>query len=161
MNKTKLLASAWAIVATLGTAHAQQVLGAKCAYENNGAFGETASHQAVICGNAGWQDAKTAPVATVNIDKYSAVNSLEASYVTKALIGRWRIQQSSDGHRQLTLVANVVAFNSDNTAHVVVDLDDSGWQKHVDTTVPLNDATAIATDSHGAEYRITVKRTPA
>ncbi|SAK86817.1 hypothetical protein AWB77_04655 [Caballeronia fortuita] len=161
MNKAKLLASAWAILATLGTAHAQQVMGAKCAGENNGAFDETASHQAVICANAKWQDATTAPLATVNVEKYSDAKALEASYATKDVIGRWRVQQSNDGHRQFTLVANVVALNSDNTAHVVVDLEDSGWQQHVDTTVPLNAATAIATDNRGAEYRITVKRTPA
>ncbi|MCG7405344.1 hypothetical protein [Caballeronia zhejiangensis] len=160
MNKAKLLASVWAILATLGTAHAQQVMGAKCPDENNGALGDAASHRSVICANAKWQDA-IAPLVTVNVEKYNEAKALEASYATKDLIGRWRIQQSSDGHRQFTLVANVVALNSDNTAHVVIDLDDSGWQQHVDTTVPLNAATAIATDSRGAEYRITVKRTPA
>jgi len=161
MNKAKLLASAWAILATLGTAHAQQIMGAKCADENNGAFGETASHQPVICANAKWPDATTAPLATVIIDKFSAAKALDMSYSNKVFVGSRSIGQTSDGLRESTLVATVVGFNSDNTAHVVADLDDSGWQKHIDTTVPLNAATAIATDRRGAEYRITVKRTPA
>ncbi|WP_160321554.1 hypothetical protein, partial [Caballeronia cordobensis] len=95
MNKAKLLASAWAIVATLGTAHAQQVMGEKCTDENNDAFGDTASYRSVTCTNATWQDAMTAPLATVNVEKYSEAKALEASYATKNLIGRWRIQQSS------------------------------------------------------------------
>lgn len=120
MNKAKLLASAWAILAMLGTAHAQQVMGAKCADENNGAFGETASHRAVICANAKSRDATTAVLATVNVEKFSEAKALEASCATKDFIGRWRVQQTSDGHRQFTLVANVIAFNSDNTASSLI-----------------------------------------
>jgi len=136
-------------------------MGAQCAGENNGTFGETASHQPVICANSKWQDAKAVPMASVDIAKYSTAKTLQASYGGYGFVGTRNIRQNSDGHGQFTLVATVVAFNPDNTAHVVIDLDDSGWQKHVDATVPLDAATAIATDSDGAEYRVTVKRMPA
>lgn len=134
---------------------------ASCADVNNGTFGETASHQPVICANGKWQDAKTVPVASVDITKYSAAKKFEASYAADSFVGTRNIRQNSDGHGQFTLVATVVAFNADNTAHVVIDFDDAGWQKHVDATVPMNAATAIATDNRGAEYRLTVKRRPA
>ncbi|WP_143311413.1 hypothetical protein [Burkholderia pseudomallei] len=161
MNKVKLIASMLTIAATLGTAHAAQVMNVSCADENNGTFGETASHQPVICANGKWQDAKTVPVASVGITKYSAAKKLEASYAADSYVGTRHIQQNSDGHGQFTLVSTVVAFNPDNTAHVVIDFDDAGWQKHVDATVPVNAATAIAVDNTGAEYRVTVKRMPA
>ncbi|WP_320534303.1 hypothetical protein [Robbsia andropogonis] len=163
MYKAKLVASMLAIATTLGTAHAAQVVDTKCADENNGIFGETASHQPVICANGKWQDAKTVPMASIDIIKYSPTinNGVEADYQAETFVGTRQLRQSSDGYGQFTLVATVVAFNADNTAHVVIDLNDSDWQKHVDATVPLDTATAIATDSHGAEYRLTIKRTPA
>jgi len=161
MNKVKLVASILAIVGTLGTAHAAQVMDAKCADENNGTFGETASHQPVICANGKWQDAKAVPMASVGISKYNAAKKFESFYSGAAFVGARNVTQASDGHGQVTLVATVVALNPDNTAHVVLDLDDAGWQKHVDETVPLDTATPIATDNNGAEYRVTVKRMPA
>ncbi|MBN3814090.1 hypothetical protein [Paraburkholderia sp. Ac-20347] len=161
MNKAKLVASMLAIAATLGTAHAAQVMNAKCADENNGTFGETASHQQVLCANGMWQDAKAVPMASVDITKYRPSPTFEASYRATGFVGTRKIFQNSDGHGQFTLVAPVVALNPDNTAHVVIDLDDSGLPKHMDATVPLDAATAIATDSNGAEYRVTVKRMPA
>ncbi|WP_175857333.1 hypothetical protein [Burkholderia anthina] len=161
MYKAKLVASMLAIAATLGTAHAAQVVDTKCADENNGTFSDTASHQPVICANGKWQDAKTVPMASVDIAKYSATTKArEADYQAASFVGTRNLRQNSDEHSQFTLVATVVAFNADNTAHVVIDLNDSDWQKHVDATVPLDTATAIATDSHGSEYRLTVKRTP-
>lgn len=127
----------------------------------NGTFGETASHQTVICANGKWQDAKTVPVASVGITKYTTDKKFAASYAADSHVGTRHVQQNSDGHGQFTLFATVVAFNPDSTAHVVIDIDDAGWQKHVDATVPVDAATAIATDKNGAEYRVTVKRMPA
>jgi len=158
MIKANFFASLLAIAATLGTAHAAQVMGANCPIENNGTFGETASHQDVICANGKWQDAKTLPVATVHVAKYSATKALDASYGATQIIGVRSIRQNSDGHGQFTLVTTVVGFNSDNTAHVVVDLDDAGWKKHIYANVSLDKPTPIATGNDGEEYRVTVER---
>ncbi|HDR8925072.1 hypothetical protein [Burkholderia vietnamiensis] len=87
MNKAKLIASMLAIAATLGTAHAAQVVEA-CSDVNNSTFGETASHQPVICANGRWQDAKTVPVASLDITKYSADKKFEASYAADSFVGK-------------------------------------------------------------------------
>lgn len=161
MTKTKLITSILAVAATFGTAHAAQVMGTTCADNNNGTFGETALRQPVICSSGQWQDATTVPMASVEITKYSADKTFEASYVDNAFVGTRSIRQRIDEVGQFTLIATVEAVNPDNTAQVAIDLDDFKWHKHIDATVPLDVATAIATDGHGAEYRVMVRRTPA
>ncbi|MFP3617062.1 hypothetical protein SB778_44240, partial [Paraburkholderia sp. SIMBA_050] len=81
----------------------------------------------------------TVPMASVDIAKYSATTKArEADYQAASFVGTRNLRQNSDEHSQFKLVATVVAFNADNTAHVVIDLNDSDWQKHVDATVPLD-----------------------
>lgn len=158
MKKVALLL-AFASATLCSAVHAAQVMGASCPEQNSGAFGETASHQGVVCANGKWQDATSLPMVSMLFSKVNAkAKSVDGTFGGSQFIGVRRIQQTSDGHGQFTLVATVVALNADNTAHVVVDLDDAGWQKHVDTTVPLDTSTAIATDNDGKEYRVKVAR---
>ncbi len=160
MTKANFFASLLVISATLSSAHAAQVVDASCADTNNGTFGETALHQVVICANSKWQDATTVPVAIVEITKYNFAKKFKASYAATSFVGTRSIGQHSDGQSQFTLGTTVVAFNADKTAHVVIDFEEAGWQKRVDAIVPMNATTTIATDNNGAEYRLTVKRTP-
>jgi hypothetical protein len=57
---------------------------------------------------------------------------------------------------------NVLAFNSDNTVHVLIELSsvDAGhdWSKRVDVTLPVGVRTMIAKDAFGDEYAIRVTK---
>ena len=57
---------------------------------------------------------------------------------------------------------NVLAFNSDNTVHVLIELSsvDAGheWSKRVDVTVPVGVRTTIAKDAFGGEYAVRVTK---
>lgn len=57
---------------------------------------------------------------------------------------------------------NVLAFNPDNTAHLLIELTsvDAGhdWAQRVDVTVPVGVKTTIAKDALGAEYAVRVTK---
>jgi hypothetical protein len=57
---------------------------------------------------------------------------------------------------------NVLAFNPDNTAHLLIELTsvDAGhdWTQRVDVTVPVGVKTTIAKDALGAEYAVRVTK---
>jgi hypothetical protein len=57
---------------------------------------------------------------------------------------------------------NVLAFNPDNTAHLLIELTsvDAGhdWTQRVDVTVPVGVKTTIAKDALGAQYAVRVTK---
>lgn len=165
MEKAKLItATMLVITATLGAAHAAQVIGTSCPDENTGTLDETASHQTMVCANGKWQDVRSVPEAITEIAEYGATNSrASASTSTSflAFVGTRVIRQITNENGQFTLIARVVALNPDNTAHIVIDFDDAGTKKHVDATVPLDTPTAITTVDGSSGYRVTIRRIPA
>ncbi|WP_430231611.1 hypothetical protein [Paraburkholderia tropica] len=157
MNKNKLIASMLAIAATFSTAHAAQVLGASCPIENNGTSGETVTHQGVICANEKWQDPASLPMTSLRVEEFKSGKQTRSIEQVRAL-GVRSIVQSSEGQNLFAVLATVVSINPDNTAHVVMDLDEGRVNHHVDTTVLLGTPTAVAKGEDGQEYRLTVRR---
>ncbi|MGF6996851.1 hypothetical protein P3T25_005226 [Paraburkholderia sp. GAS32] len=157
MNKSKLIASMLAIAATFGTAHASQVMDASCPIENSGTFGETATHKAVVCANDKWQDPASLPMTGLRVEEFDAGKQTR-SIETMQTLGVRSVHQSSDGQNLFAVIATVASINPDNTAHVVMDLDEGRVNHHIDTTVALSAPTIVAKSEDGHEYRMTVKR---
>lgn len=156
----KVLISVVASVVTtmaLGTAHATGnayvVMGATC--EKSNLLSRTESQETVICADGKWV-ALTPAMASIEVKKYDVAKKLEASSVITSIVGARSTQQSG----AFKMVATVVAINPDNTAQVVIDIDDAGWEKRVDATVPLDEALAIGPNTSGAEYQLTIKHKP-
>ncbi|WP_069357834.1 hypothetical protein [Burkholderia cenocepacia] len=157
MNKAKLIASMLAIAAALGTAHAAQVMGASCPEENNGTFGETVTHHGLICANGKWQAQASLLMTSLSIEEFDHGKQTRRVEMAQ-VVGVRSILQSREGQRLFTVLVTVVSLNPDNTAHVVMDLDEGRVNHHVDTTVSLGTPTAVAKSENGQEYRMTVKR---
>jgi len=157
MNKVKLVSSMLVVAASFGTAHAAQVMGAPCPAENNGTFGETVSHHGVICANGQWQDPASLPLTSLRIDEFDAGKQTRSVEMAQA-VGVRGVTQSSDGESLFAVLGTVVSINPDNTAHVVMDLDEGRVNHHVDTTVALGTPTPVVKGEDGHEYRMTVKR---
>lgn len=156
MNRVKLVSSMLVIAALVGTAQAEQLPGAPCPAENNGTFGEAVSQQGMICANGQWQDPASLPLTSLRIDEFDAGKQTRSVEMAQA-IGVRGVNQSSNGQSLFAVLATVVSINRDNTAHVVMDLDESRVNHHVDMTVAMSTPTPVFKGEDGHEYRVTVK----
>lgn len=156
--RVKAVATVALITASMSAVQAAQVEGESCAHVSNGTFGGLFS-KTLICANQKWQDPEKLPQATLSVAKYSASNAFVKGRSLVSLVGTPIISKEFGMPNAFSVFATVVRFNADNTAHVVVDIEtDDGWQKHVEKVVSTVAETPIATDSNGAEYRVSVVR---
>ncbi|WP_350357280.1 hypothetical protein [Paraburkholderia fungorum] len=145
MNKVKLVASALAIAATFGTAHAAtfQSVGQACAVNGAQGFSDASAVDKVACMGGKWVDVKTVDQVVVKLDALSKRTDARRSRwifdqvglvgvpVHMALLSETSYAASNTGssvnvttlETGVSAVATVVSLNPDHTAHVVGHVD--------------------------------------
>jgi hypothetical protein len=140
------------------TAHAAPAVGDLC---KGVAVGSATANgtQMLACVKEKWQDVATLPAMSYVISVVDVKTNRREQLITgNGRVGLTHTSQLGDEHRGLLIVSTVLAINSDHKAQVVVDLANDGWSEHVESLVPLDAETTVATDDHGREYRLIVRR---
>lgn len=87
----------------------------------------------------------------------------EADYNFRSLVGlKNSVQYSQSSDKEAFAAAvSVMAINPNNTAHVVIDFNEDGHEKHVDANVRINEAADVVPSNSNVVFRLTVIHTPA
>ncbi|CAN7786234.1 hypothetical protein LJR034_008677 [Caballeronia sp. LjRoot34] len=141
-----------------------------------------AGNTLLTCASGKWRDLRDLDQAAVQMtidgpDEGTFSRHIQYAFVAHVGIptlqtteeAGFRVFRSQSGFVQPTKTAdslyvdtNVLAFNPDNTAHLLIELTSMDaaheWTQRVDVTVPLGVKTAIAKDGFGVEYAVRVTK---
>jgi hypothetical protein len=141
-----------------------------------------AGNSLLTCASGRWRDLRNLDQAAIQMtidgpDEGTVSRHIQYAFVAQvgiptlhtteeAAIMAFRSQsgfvQPTKTANSLYVDTNVLAFNPDNTAHLLIELTsvDAGhdWTQRVDVTVPVGVKTTIAKDALGAEYAVRVTK---
>lgn len=107
--------------------------------------------QALVCINEKWQAVERLPAIAYTLTIVDGSTKQVMTGIGPAGLAR------TFKAGEMTVASTISAIDR-NVAKLIIDIENGGWAKHVETTLQFGEEAAIATDDRGREYRFKIGR---